>query len=103
MKIPINKEWMIDYVQKVSVSYRYKDRLILESECNSIDVNDHIEEVVNKILDLNEMVYPGGMIEIYYVGKRMFIGDGPSISAKSVKLISSIDAEIGQDIYCICK
>jgi hypothetical protein len=95
--------YLVDYVHEVSVSYYYNDQRKFKSISKSLDVNDHIMEVYLKVKKLINDEMKGGRFDIYYKGKRIFAGDGPIITADSVRLIAELDAEISQDIYCTCK
>ena len=97
-----NMDYLKEYVGDISVTYICKDGTKFVAISQSLDVNDHIS-VLSEVLsglDLNKA--NGGAFEVFYLGKRMFIGDGPSYSSKSVKIMAKYDAEISQDIYCMC-
>ena len=68
----------------------------------SLDVNDHIDQLIDEINRLPSSMRYDGRIDVYYKGKRMFAGNGPIYTAKSINKIAKINAEIGQDIYCMC-
>jgi len=93
--------WLKDYVDAVHVTYCDDKTSYYRSQSASLDVNDHIREVCEHVKANN--IANGKTIDIYYKSKRMFAGDGPLISKESIAMIHSIDADIGQDIYCMCK
>ena len=92
--------WLRDYVEAVHVTYCDEKTALYRSQCASLDVNDHIREVCEHVTANN--LPRGKTIDIFYKGKRMFAGDGPAISKNSIAMIHGIDADIGQDIYCMC-
>ena len=94
--------WLSDYVKSVHVKYYFDNELKCQSDIESLDVNDHINQLIDMIYSLPENERYDGWIEVKYLGKRMFIGDGPRYSKESVIKIATIRAEIGQDIYCLC-
>jgi hypothetical protein len=97
-----DNDWLKEYVKEVGVTYRFNEIEKCRSTSKSLDVNDHIVELVGLINQRPASERQGGWIDIYYRGKRMFIGDGPRISRESIRLIADLNAEIGQDIYCMC-
>ena len=96
----MNEHWLSDYVSEVRVSYRDDAHVLYCSTCSSLDVNDHVEEV-HRYVKANGLPI-GKSIELRYLGKRMFIGDGPCLSRRSIALIADLDAELTQDNYCNC-
>jgi hypothetical protein len=75
---------------------------VLKSNINSLDVNEHILNLCSILENYSEPEKIKGHFEIYYVGFRMFAGDGPAYSKKSIKAMAELEASIGQDIYCNC-
>lgn len=92
--------WLREYVKAVHVTYCDDKNDFYRSQSTSLDVNDHIREVCEEVMAGH--LPRGKTIDIFYKGKRMFAGDGPRISKISVAMIHGIDADIGQDIYCMC-
>jgi hypothetical protein len=97
-----DKEWLKDYVAKIRVRYLYNEKLKCETNIQSLDVNDHIDQIILLVNDLPEEQRSNGWIDVLYIGKRIFAGNGPRYSRESILKIASIKAEIGQDIYCMC-
>jgi len=100
--VTMDTSWLKEYVAAVQVTYFQDEEVVCRSTSSSLDVNDHILEVADRLVSLPGTGSHGGTFEIYYKGKRMFIGDGPRISRKSISRIAALGADIGQDIYCMC-
>ena len=93
---------LAEYVDKIEVVYLCKTGDKYQSTVDSLDVNDHIQELSKRLSLLPKEARDGGEFDVYYRGKRMFIGDGPRYTVKSLATIVSLGAELGQDIYCMC-
>jgi len=91
-----------EYVSRIDVKYISAKGKALVSTTDSLDVNDHVAEIFDRITELPNDDRLGGHLEIHWKGKRMFAGAGPFYTRESIRLISQLNAEIGQDIYCMC-
>ncbi|MCP3931388.1 MAG: hypothetical protein GY705_20070, partial [Bacteroidetes bacterium] len=95
-------EYLKEYVKEIEVQYEMSNGNILKSKIDSLDVNDHILNLCSLMGKYSESERTKGHFEIYYVGFRIFAGDGPAFSKESIQAIAKLEASIGQDIYCNC-
>ena len=94
--------YLKEYVKTLKVQYEMPNGNVLKSKIDSLDVNEHILNLCSIIENLSESEKTKGHFEIYYVGFRMFAGDGPAFSKETIMAIAKLEASIGQDIYCNC-
>jgi hypothetical protein len=92
----------VDCVQAINVKFEGPKGLVLKSNMNSLDVNDHIKELTKSIASASISETHGGCFQVYYVGRRLFAGDGPQYNQESIRAIARLKSSINDEIYCTC-
>ena len=98
----MNDEYLNTYVKSTRLTYFAPSGKKWKSEIDSLSFEDHVVQLSEalKLESLDDL--SGGYFSVFYEGKRMFAGDGPSISKEFIRLALELDATIEQDIYCCC-
>lgn len=98
----MNKNYLNEYVNRIKVTYVSPEDTKWISNTCSLDIDEHFDNLAKQFSEVILDEVKGGYFDVFYEGKRIFAGDGPSLSKLSIQLVAKLEASVELDIYCMC-